>query len=132
MPVPALMVRLLVSPVVAKMPAVPPLIVTSALPLDVSIDTFSPTSSASLMTTSVAETMLALSSVVAPEPVISRPMPLAVEPVEVEAVAVDQEGGRGSGFLDTPPMTPTGLGAQKIFGKGVSSSQEAAEELSTN
>ena len=56
----------------------------------------------------------------------------AVEPVEVEAVAVDQEGGRGSGFLDTPPMTPTGLGAQKIFGKGVSSSQEAAEELSTN
>ena len=41
------------------------------------------------------------------------------EPVEVEAVAVDQEGGRGSGFLDTPPMTPTGLGAQKIFGKGV-------------
>ena len=54
------------------------------------------------------------------------------EPVEVEAVAVDQEGGRGSGFLDTPPMTPTGLGAQKIFGKGVSSSQEAAEELSTN
>lgn len=56
----------------------------------------------------------------------------AAEPVEVEAVAVDQEGGRGSGFLDTPPMTPTGLGAQKIFGKGVSSSQEAAEELSTN
>ena len=54
------------------------------------------------------------------------------QPVEVEAVAVDQEGGRGSGFLDTPPMTPTGLGAQKIFGKGVSSSQEAAEELSTN
>ena len=43
----------------------------------------------------------------------------AAEPVEVEAVAVDQEGGRGSGFLDTPPMTPTGLGAQKIFGKGV-------------
>ena len=56
----------------------------------------------------------------------------AAEPVEVEAVAVDQEGGRGSGFLDTPPMTPTDLGAQKIFGKGVSSSQEAAEELSTN
>jgi len=56
----------------------------------------------------------------------------AVEPVEVEAVAVDQEGGRGSGFLDTPPMTPTDLGEQKIFGKGASSSQEAAEELSTN
>jgi len=56
----------------------------------------------------------------------------AVEPVEVKAVAVDQEGGRGSGFLDTPPMTPTDLGEQKILCKGVSSSQEAAEELSTN
>ena len=56
----------------------------------------------------------------------------ADEQVDVEAVAVDQEGGRGSGFLDTPPMTPTGLGEQKIFSKGVSSSQGAAEELSTN
>ena len=55
-----------------------------------------------------------------------------VEPVKVEAVAVDQEGGRGSGFLDTPPMTPTDLGEQKILCKGVSASQEAAEELSTN
>lgn len=42
-----------------------------------------------------------------------------VEPVEVEAVAVDQEGGEGVGFSDAPSMTPTGLGAQKIFGKGV-------------
>ena len=41
------------------------------------------------------------------------------EPVEADARPVDQEGGRGSGFLDTPPMTPTDLGAQKIFGKGV-------------
>lgn len=56
----------------------------------------------------------------------------AVEPLEVEAVAVDQEGGRGSGFSDTPPMTPTDLGEQKILCKGVSASQEAAEELSTN
>jgi transcriptional regulator with XRE-family HTH domain len=56
----------------------------------------------------------------------------AAEPVDVEAVAVDQEGGEGVGFSDAPPMTPTGLGEQKIFGKGVSSSQEAAEELSTN
>ena len=56
----------------------------------------------------------------------------AVEPVEVEAVAVDQEGGRGSGFSEPPPMTPTDLGEQKILCKGVSSSQEAAEELSTN
>lgn len=55
-----------------------------------------------------------------------------VEPVEVEAAAVDQEGGEGVGFSDAPPVTPTGLGAQKIFGKGASSSQEAAEELSTN
>lgn len=43
----------------------------------------------------------------------------AAEPVEVEAVAVDQEGGEGVGFLDTPPMDTTGLGPQKIFGKGV-------------
>jgi transcriptional regulator with XRE-family HTH domain len=56
----------------------------------------------------------------------------AVEPVEADARPVDQEGGRGSGFSDTPPMTPTDLGAQKILCKGVSSSQEAAEELSTN
>lgn len=56
----------------------------------------------------------------------------AVEPVEADARPVDQEGGRGSGFLDTPPMTPTDLGEQKILCKGVSSSQEAAEELSTN
>jgi transcriptional regulator with XRE-family HTH domain len=43
----------------------------------------------------------------------------AAEPVEVEAVAVDQEGGRGSGFSEAPPVTPTDLGEQKIFGKGV-------------
>jgi len=56
----------------------------------------------------------------------------AVEPVEADARPVDQEGGRGSGFSDTPPMTPTDLGEQKILCKGVSASQEAAEELSTN
>ena len=55
----------------------------------------------------------------------------AAEPVEVEAVAVAQEGGEGVGILDTPPPYSTGLGEQKIFSKG-SSSQEAAEELSTN
>ena len=43
----------------------------------------------------------------------------AAQPVEADAVAVDQEGGEGVGFLDPPPMTPTGLGAQKIFDKGV-------------
>ena len=55
----------------------------------------------------------------------------AAEPVDVEAVAVAQEGGEGVGFSDTPPSYSTGLGEQKIFSKG-SSSQEATEELSTN
>ena len=55
----------------------------------------------------------------------------AAQPVEADAVAVDQEGGEGVGFSDTPPSYSTGLGDQKIFSKG-SSSQEAAEELSTN
>jgi hypothetical protein len=56
----------------------------------------------------------------------------AAQPVEADARRVDQDGGRGSGFSDTPPMTPTDLGEQKILCKGASSSQEAAEELSTN
>jgi transcriptional regulator with XRE-family HTH domain len=56
----------------------------------------------------------------------------AAEPVEVEAVAVDQEGGEGVGFSDTPPLHSTDLGEQKILCKGASVSQEAAEELSTN
>ena len=55
----------------------------------------------------------------------------AAQPLEVDAVAVDQEGGEGVGFSDTPPSHSTGLGDQKIFSKG-SLSQEAAEELSTN
>lgn len=41
------------------------------------------------------------------------------EPVEVEAEAVDLEGGRGSEFLCPPPSGCTDLGAQKIFSKGV-------------
>jgi hypothetical protein len=56
----------------------------------------------------------------------------AVEPGEADARRVDQEGGRGSGFSEAPPMTLTDLGEQKILCKGVSSSQEPAEELSTN
>ncbi len=56
----------------------------------------------------------------------------AVELVEADDRPVDQEGGRGSGFSEAPPMTPTDLGEQKILCKGVSASQEAAEELSTN
>ena len=55
----------------------------------------------------------------------------AAQPLEADAVAVDQEGGEGVGFSDPPPSHSTGLGDQKIFSKG-SSSQEAAEELSTN
>jgi hypothetical protein len=55
-----------------------------------------------------------------------------VEPVEADARPVDQDGGRGSDFATTPPMTPTDLGEQKILCKGGSSSQEPAEELSTN
>ena len=54
----------------------------------------------------------------------------ADQPLEAVAVEVDQEGGGGGGFLDPPP-SHTGLGDQKIFSKG-SSSQEAAEEISTN
>jgi hypothetical protein len=55
----------------------------------------------------------------------------AAQSVEADARRVDQEGGEGVGFSDTPPMTPTDLGEQKILCKGVSS-QEPAEELSTN
>ena len=55
----------------------------------------------------------------------------AAQSVEVEAVAVAQEGGEGVGFSDTPPSYSTGLGEQKIFSKG-SLPQEVAEELSTN
>ena len=55
----------------------------------------------------------------------------ADQPLEAVAVEVDQEGGEGVGFSDPPPSHSTGLGDQKIFSKG-SSSQEAAEEISTN
>ena len=56
----------------------------------------------------------------------------ADQPVEADDRPVDHDGGRGSDFATTPPMTPTDLGEQKILCKGVSSSQEPAEELSTN
>ena len=38
----------------------------------------------------------------------------AAQPVEADAVAVDQEGGEGVGFSDTPLSHSTGLGDQKI------------------
>lgn len=44
----------------------------------------------------------------------------AVRPAAADAVAVDQEGGEGVGFLGTPPSHSTGLGDQKIFSKGSS------------
>ena len=48
-----------------------------------------------------------------------------------QAVEIVRQGGEGVGFSDPPPSHSTGLGDQKIFSKG-SSSQEAAEEISTN
>jgi transposase-like protein len=61
------------------------------------------------------------------------PCAAGVEPVEAEAGRVDQEGGEGVENFEAPPSQPTGLGAQKIFDKGVSAApQVAAEELSTN
>ena len=56
----------------------------------------------------------------------------AAETVEADSRRVDEEGGEGVEILHAPPMTPTDLGEQKILCKGVSASQEAAEELSTN
>lgn len=37
---------------------------------------------------------------------------------DVEELAADTEGGRGSEFLEPPPSAPTGLGERKIFSKG--------------
>jgi hypothetical protein len=54
-----------------------------------------------------------------------------VEPVEAEPVAVDQEGGEGVADFAPPPSQPTGLGAQKIFDKGVSSAPQDASDSST-
>jgi hypothetical protein len=64
---------------------------------------------------------------------LSATLPLAagVEPVEAEAVAVDQEGGEGVTDFAPPPSQPTGLGAQKIFDKGVSSAPQDASDSST-
>ena len=37
---------------------------------------------------------------------------------DVEDMAADSEGGRGSEFLSPPPSACTGLGERKIFSKG--------------
>jgi len=59
------------------------------------------------------------------------PVAAGVEPVEAEAVAVDQEGGEGVENFEAPPSQPTGLGAQKIFDKGVSDAPQDASDSST-
>jgi hypothetical protein len=53
------------------------------------------------------------------------------EPVEAVAGLVDQEGGEGVENFEAPPSQPTGLGAQKIFDKGVSSAPQDASDSST-
>lgn len=59
------------------------------------------------------------------------PRASGVEPGEAEAGQVDQEGGEGVADFAPPPSQPTGLGAQKIFDKGVSSAPQDASDSST-
>jgi hypothetical protein len=59
------------------------------------------------------------------------PHAAGVEPVEAEAVAVDQEGGEGVTDFAPPPSQPTGLGSQKIFDKGGSAAPQDASDSST-
>jgi hypothetical protein len=59
------------------------------------------------------------------------PHAAGAEPVEAEAGLVDQEGGEGVENFEAPPSQPTGLGAQKIFDKGVSSAPQDASDSST-
>jgi len=83
-PVPALTVRLLVWPFVANRPpalvALPPVMVTFALLLEVSMNWLPPsTCRASLMITSFPAVIVPLSTVVAPDPSISSEMPPGAE-----------------------------------------------------
>jgi hypothetical protein len=59
------------------------------------------------------------------------PLAAGVEPVEAEAVAVDQEGGEGVTDFAPPPSQPTGLGSQKFLDKGVSDAPQDASDSST-
>jgi hypothetical protein len=59
------------------------------------------------------------------------PHAAGAEPVEAEAGLVDQEGGEGVADFAPPPSQPTGLGAQKIFDKGVSAAPQDASDSST-
>ena len=59
------------------------------------------------------------------------PLAAGVEPVEAEAVAVDEEGGEGVADFAPPPSQPTGLGSQKIFDKGADDAPQDASDSST-
>jgi hypothetical protein len=59
------------------------------------------------------------------------PLAAGVEPVEAEAVAVDEEGGEGVTDFAPPPSQPTGLGSQKFLDKGVSDAPQDASDSST-
>jgi hypothetical protein len=59
------------------------------------------------------------------------PHAAGAEPVEAVAGLVDQEGGEGVADFAPPPSQPTGLGAQKIFDKGVSAAPQDASDSST-
>jgi len=63
--------------------------------------------------------------------VATSPDAAGAEPVEAEAGLVDQEGGEGVENFEAPPSQPTGLGAQKIFDKGVSAAPQDASDSST-
>lgn len=63
--------------------------------------------------------------------VATSPHAAGAEPVEAVAGLVDQEGGEGVENFEAPPSQPTGLGAQKIFDKGVSSAPQDASDSST-
>lgn len=54
------------------------------------------------------------------------------EPLEAAPVPVDQEGGAGVAISAAPPITPTGQGPQKIFGKGVSTPAPEAPQTASN
>jgi hypothetical protein len=54
------------------------------------------------------------------------------ELLEAAPVPVDQEGGAGVAISAAPPITPTGQGPQKIFGKGVSTPAPEAPQTASN
>jgi hypothetical protein len=63
--------------------------------------------------------------------VATSPDAAGAEPVEAVPGLVDHEGGEGVENFEAPPSQPTGLGAQKIFDKGVSAAPQDASDSST-